>query len=239
MQQQRSIGLMRLAVILILLFWQDVGSEAFSPAPPPLATIMQELICSTTSNRDLVIAAAGRGGGGLFGQDNNSKGFGKSGNNKPKTTLGGGGDGGGGSKLVLMLPATNVKVGPLRFYLQVFLSGEIQNVPVKNSWLTQQGEGDGEIQVYYQDGSGMISIQLDENKITMTRRGTSPSLTFLLQESILLHSVLDELNAIAFDVGDDIDPSKRLLQFVNDDAIETARKTLPAQRADPTNGETM
>ena len=145
----------------------------------------------------------------------------------------------GGGKPVLEIPATTIKVAPLRFYLQLFMSGDIQNTPTKNSWLTQQGEQDGELQVYYQDGSAMLSIQLNDTSIAVTRKGTSPSLGYQLQESVLLHKLLDELNTVAFGSEEDengnekaSDPSQRLLQLASSNVIEQARETLPARSAE-------
>jgi hypothetical protein len=48
----------------------------------------------------------------------------------------------------------------------------------------------------------------------------------------MLHGLLDELNALAFDV-EDIEEEKRLIQFnaPGDDAISLAREKLPARPA--------
>ena len=142
-----------------------------------------------------------------------------------------GGGSSSGLKTVLELPANDVKVGALRFLLSIVLVGE-QNKPAPKSWLTKQGEDAGDLQVYYQDGTGMLSIQMQENGITMTRHGQKPSLQYLLQESVLLHTVLDELSSVAFGVNEDgIGAEKRLLVLADNDAIDKARRTLPARQA--------
>jgi hypothetical protein len=151
---------------------------------------------------------------GLFGQDGALSGI-----------FGGGSP---GPKTVFDLPANDVKIGPLRFFLQIHLVGE-QNKPEPKSWLTKQGEQDGELQVYYKDGTGMLSIELQEYGIKMVRYGERPSLQYQLQESVLLHSVLDELLDIA--TVEDIEPTKRLLVLKQDDDIQLAREKIPARKA--------
>ena len=156
-------------------------------------------------------------GGGLFGSDGVLGNLlGNSSSNEPKT--------------VLEIPAKNVKIGALRFLLNIVLVGE-QNKPEPKSWLTKEGESSGELQVYYQDGTAMLSIEMQEYGITMRRHGQKPSLQYQLQESVLLHTILDELENVAFGVGgqeEDIEAEKRLLILRNDDAIDKARERLPA-----------
>lgn len=136
-----------------------------------------------------------------------------------------------GPKTVIELPAKDVKIGALRFLLQIHLVGE-QNKPVPKSWMTRQGDEAGDLQVYYQDGTGMLSIQLQEYAITMVRYGERPSLQYQLQESVLLHSVLDELSNVAFGVADDnIELEKRLLILQDASAIDKAREKLPARKS--------
>jgi hypothetical protein len=143
---------------------------------------------------------------------------------------------------IFHLPATSLKVGPLKFYLQIFLVGE-QNNPVQGSWVMNPNDKTGSLDMYYTDGTGMVSIVLmDDNNdnnndndvlsaIQVMRYGQRPSLPYRLQESVLLHSLLDELEAIAF--AGDIDPEKRLVQFANGKGdISKARETLPARKED-------
>lgn len=130
--------------------------------------------------------------------------------------------------MLWQIPAKEVKIGALRFLLQIYLVGE-QNKPTQNSWLTKQGD-EGDLQVYFSDGTGMVSLDLQENSITAVRYGQKPSLQYQLQESVLLHGVLDELNNVVFDV-DDIEEDKRLLRLADNDAIYKARQQLPARKA--------
>jgi hypothetical protein len=103
-----------------------------------------------------------------------------------------------------------------------------QNKPVKGSWALSNNEENGSLDMYYKDGTGMFSIGLEDNKIRIDRHGSRPSLQYMLQESVMLHGILDEINSIAFEVVD-IEQEKRLIQFVDDDAIANARRALPAR----------
>ena len=83
----------------------------------------------------------------------------------------------------------------------------------------------------------MFSIGLGDESITIERHtdaGNRPSLFYQLQESVILHKVLDELHALAFGKGDDgqdIEDYDRLLVLQGKYAIDEARKELPARGA--------
>lgn len=134
----------------------------------------------------------------------------------------------GRSKTLLELPAKNVKIGALRFLLNIVLVGE-QNNPEPKSWMTKQVDS-GDLQVYYSDGTGMLSVQFKEYGLTFQRHGTQPSLTYQLQESILLHKILDELRSVAMDVLEEgVAKEKRLLILQDNESIDRAREKLPAR----------
>ena len=122
-----------------------------------------------------------------------------------------------------------IKVGGLRFFLNIYLVGQC-NTPEQGSWLVQQDD-DGKLDLYFKDGTGMLSLAISEAEIKADRYGQKPSLQYMLNESIMLHGLLDELNALAFEV-EDIEEEKRLIQL-NDpgDAIDLAREKLPAKPA--------
>ena len=126
------------------------------------------------------------------------------------------------------IPAKGVKIGALRFLMQIHLVG-IQNEPEPNSWLTKQGN-DGELEIYYKDGTGMLSLEFQEYSIKALRYGEKPSLQYMLQESVLVHTILDELNNVAFGVEDEIEEEKRLLRLKDSDALDKAREKLPARK---------
>lgn len=132
-------------------------------------------------------------------------------------------------KLIINIDASLIKVGALRFLLNIHLVGE-QNNPIPKAWLIQEAsDSKNEIDVYYYDGTGMLSIIIKENNIQMIRNGIKPSLQYQLHESLLIHNVLDEIQTCAY--GDEsISKEKRLIQLNNDNAIELARSTLPVRK---------
>lgn len=132
-------------------------------------------------------------------------------------------------KPVVDLSATNVKVGPLKFFLQIYLVAE-QNKPVQGAWVLNKNEENERLEMYYKDGTGMFSVDIQENYIRIFRHGQRPSLEYVLQESLMLHGVLDEIYNIAFE-NNDIDQAKRLLQLLDENVIAKARQGLPAKKA--------
>lgn len=155
------------------------------------------------------------GEGGLFGQVGN-----------PLQDLFGNKE--AGPKVMVDIPAKEVKTGALRFLLQIHLVAE-QNNPAPQTWLMKDG-GEGELDVYFNDGTGMFAIDMTEYQIKMTRYGEKPSLQYQIQESVLMHSVLDELHKTAFEVADEgIEEEKRLLRLNDPNAIESARSNLLAR----------
>lgn len=150
------------------------------------------------------------------------------------------------SKLLFEIPAKEVKSGALRFIIQMYLVGlqkDGSGNSSPNTWLPRQGEGDGKdhmLEVYYGDGTGMCAIDFQSTGIVITRHGSRPSLQYVLQESIMLHGILDELDGIALgqvldeqgqlNENETIEFDKRLLQLIDDDAISKARETLPARK---------
>lgn len=137
-----------------------------------------------------------------------------------------------GANVVIDLPAKEVKVGALKFFLQIYLVGE-QNKPAPGSWVLNQNDENQSIDMYYKDGTGMFSIKINEVSIQISRYGERPSLQYMLQESVFLHGVLDEINELAYGSNeDDIEEDKRLVQFADTSIMEKAREGLPARQAE-------
>jgi len=137
-------------------------------------------------------------------------------------------------KRILDIACDSIKVGGLRFALGLYLLGQ-QNTPSKGSWTANQAD-DGSLKMYYMDKSAMFSVTLSDNSIAVDRYGPSPSLRYMLQESVALHGLLDELEALAIsksnDGEDEIKNEDRLLIFSEPNtAIETEREKLPARAA--------
>lgn len=124
---------------------------------------------------------------------------------------------------ILKIPSRNeaktMKSGGLRLYLNLYLMG-LQNTPEKKCWKASQSD-DSEVNLRYCDLSGSIIIQLTGAGITIDRLGSSPSMKYLMHESIILNGFLDELHAIVD--GGDISAENRLLTLADSDAIEKAR----------------
>jgi len=135
---------------------------------------------------------------------------------------------------VLEIPIKSRK-GGLRVALSFFLLG-LQNEPSKGSWRFVQ-QDDVPLGMIFKDQSAMFSIGIRDESIVIERhidRGKRPSLFYQLQESVILHKVLDELHALAFGKGDDgqdIADDDRLLLLQGESAIEEARRKLPARGA--------
>jgi len=162
--------------------------------------------------------------------------------------------------VLLEIPVKEMKVGGLRFVLGLHLMGK-RNTPEVGSWKVTQAN-DGVLDVLYtKDETASFSITFLEKKIILERWGTAkqvpPSLQYQLQESILLHSILDELETLAAygnhndennnnndnknsnnnnpsdqnnKMQEDIQESDRLLTLIEPgDAIQKARSKLPAR----------
>jgi hypothetical protein len=128
--------------------------------------------------------------------------------------------------ILFEIPTTNVKIGALQFVIQIHMVS-VGNKPEPGTWFPKQNS-DGGLDLYFKDGSGMCTIVVSEYTIRAERYGVKPSLQYLLQESVLLHSVLDELEKTAFGV-EDIEEEKRLLRLREKDGIDNARSVLPAR----------
>ena len=82
--------------------------------------------------------------------------------------------------------------------------------------------------MYYVDDSAMFSLNLSEKQLSVDRYG-KPSLQYLLQESLMLHGLLDEIQEFAFG-GEDIADKDRLLTLIDpENGIQNARGNLSAR----------
>lgn len=128
------------------------------------------------------------------------------------------------SSRVMEIPVASIKRGGLRFVLGLHLVG-LQD---KGTWRPNQ-TSDNVLDMHYKDGTAMFKLILDDDAIRVDRYGVRPSLAYLLQESVVLHGILDELNALCADAN--IESGNRLLLLEEPgDAIERARATLPARK---------
>jgi hypothetical protein len=143
-----------------------------------------------------------------------------------------------GTALLLKIPAKQLKPGGLRLFLMFYLLG-MQNTPDVNSWKANQPvseeekeeEGAYVLEMYFTDGTGMIQIELsqggdsgDVSEVRVYRYGSLPSTAYLMQESVIVDGILDELHQCAFD--ESVAPEHRLLIPEPKSAIEDAREAL-------------
>jgi hypothetical protein len=151
-----------------------------------------------------------------------------------------------GTTLLLSIPAKRLKLGGLRLFLMFYLMG-MQNTPHANAWKAHQptirGSEDGDddkhvLEMYFHDATGMIQIEMiscddigddgqeetNKSQVRVLRCGSVPSTAYLMQESVIVDGILDELQQCAFDGS--IAPTDRLVIPEPITAIEDARRAL-------------
>jgi hypothetical protein len=98
----------------------------------------------------------------------------------------------------------------------------MQNNPDRMSWRADQPTPDEYVaEMRFHDFTGMITVELLEDEIRILRFGSRPSTAYLMQESVIVQGVLDELHQCAFD--ESIPEEHRLLILETPDAIDLAR----------------
>jgi len=125
------------------------------------------------------------------------------------------------------IPVDSIEIGGLRLALGMFLVKK-QNTPNRNSWKVNQGSNEHTLLMIFGDQSAMISIILKPRSIVVSRHTDAmrpPSLVYQLQESVLLHGILNELERLAF--ADDA-TGKRFVRLEKA-SIDKARSTLPTR----------
>lgn len=101
----------------------------------------------------------------------------------------------------------------------------MQNTPDRGSWQANQPSSEEYVvEMYYRDASAMLSVELLEKEILIKRCGSIPSTSYLMQESVIVQGILDELHQCAFD--DSVPTADRLLVPDPTNAIELARGSL-------------
>jgi len=131
--------------------------------------------------------------------------------------------------VVFAIPARSVKVGALRLLLMLHLMGQ-QNSPAKGTWKCQQREEeDGEdviVMHFMVDQSASLSVIITDWGIKVKRRGITPSMQFMIQESILLQGLIDQLDHVLY--SDEVKEGNRLLVLKYPlDGLDKARAAIP------------
>ena len=133
----------------------------------------------------------------------------------------------GDNEIVFFFATTEVKSikqGGLRLFLMLFLMGLV-NTPDRNSWRADQPSKEEYIvEMRYHDATAILTIELLENEIRIDRTGSMPSTSYLMQESVIVQRLLDELQQCAFD--ESVPEKDRLLIPEPVDAIDKAREAL-------------
>jgi len=206
-------SLMSVGLLLVLMASTLDSARAFVPASPMNGRNPSTVTTVTPSTSKVSLRMANLFGG-LFGG-------GESGNTGAASS--------NGVETLFTLSTTKLKKGPLQFFLKIYLVAA-QNEPTPGSWAIGGDESNlDSINAYYKDGTGMVAVVLNDDNIEIQRHGKSPSLQFVLQESLLLHGLLDELQSLA--ENEEVEEEKRLVQWANGkQTVDDARSTLPARQ---------
>lgn len=130
-----------------------------------------------------------------------------------------------GSTRLVSIPVESIKLGGLRLFLMFYCMG-MQNTPDRGSWKANQPTTEEYVvDMYYQDKTAALTVKLTETQITIDRVGSTPSTSFLMQESVIVDGILDELQACAIEQNV-ADQDRLLLLPEPRDAIEKARNSL-------------
>lgn len=106
----------------------------------------------------------------------------------------------------------------------LYLMGEL-NTPNKGTWKIDQPTADEyAIDMFFHDRSAVLMLRLTESAVTIDRMGSTPSMAYNMQESVIVDKMLDELQKMVSD--GDIAQKDRLLELHEANAIEMARQSL-------------
>jgi len=124
---------------------------------------------------------------------------------------------------IFHLPAKKIKIGGLRLYLSLYFMGEC-NTPTRRTWRADQTP-DGGIDLYFRDRTGALILAFNDSGMSVSRLGSAPSMEYVMQESVMLRGMLNQLDEITGD--DKIGEGDQLLSLVEPgDAIEKVRENL-------------
>lgn len=125
---------------------------------------------------------------------------------------------------VLSLPVESIKPGGLRLFLMLHLMG-MQNTPQKGAWSVDQPTTEEyAVDLYFHDKSAMLMIRLTETEVLIDRMGSMPSTSYVMQEAIVVDSILKELELMTHE--GDIKDEDRLILLKNQNSVEELRDDL-------------
>lgn len=141
-----------------------------------------------------------------------------------------------GAVAIVDLPMQYVK-SSIRVLLSFHLMAH-QHTPSQDSWKLVQTE-EIPLGMLFRDHTALLVVRIVSNRIRIERHPAGPnvlpSLVYQLQESLLVHAILDHLEELVLadpeDGGDGDEVNNgRLLQLQDEYAIREARTKLPARR---------
>ena len=127
------------------------------------------------------------------------------------------------------IPCEAVK-SSTRLALQLKAMGGLQHEPEKNTWSPAQLD-DG-LSMSYSDGSAALSVKLTEASISFSRDGSSPSMAYQLQESVVIGEYLAEISSLADGDGGEVKEGDRLVRLGAEgwEALEDAKLKFNVKR---------
>ena len=132
-----------------------------------------------------------------------------------------------GTTRISTIPVKSIKPGGLRLFLMLYLMG-MQNTPDQGSWQADQPSTEEYVvDFWFHDNSAVLTVTLSEKKkeITIDRVGSIPSTAYMMQESVIVEGLLEELKQI--ENATDVAVEDRLLILHEPrDAIEKAKEEL-------------
>ena len=129
-----------------------------------------------------------------------------------------------GSSCLVSLPVESIKPGGLRLFLMLYLLG-IQNTPEKGTWRIDQPTTDEYIvDLYFHDQTAALMIILADEQVTISRMGSRPSTAYIMQETVFLDGILEELQRMATEYN--VKREDRLILLKDDKDITSARQAL-------------
>lgn len=135
-----------------------------------------------------------------------------------------GGEGYVGTSCLVSLPVESIKPGGLRLFLMLYLLG-IQNTPEKGTWKIDQPTTDEYVvDLYFHDQTAALMIQLAGEQVTISRMGSRPSTAYIMQETVVLDGILEELQRMATEYN--VKREDRLILLKDDKDITSAREAL-------------
>lgn len=115
---------------------------------------------------------------------------------------------------IASLPVQSIKLGGLRLFLMLYLMG-MQNTPQPKTWRAHQptttvsydsnmGGNDEDannnkhvLEMYFHDQTALFRVRLTPNAVVLERQGPTPSTAYLMQETLLVDGIWNELQVLA------------------------------------------